>query len=63
MSAQYPTAAPTSPPSAPPPLNAEVEVLDLIARQVRKVPWPVGLSALFVLAMTWQHIPHWALLS
>jgi signal transduction histidine kinase/CheY-like chemotaxis protein len=50
-----------SPPSSP--LNAEVEVLELIARQVGKVPWPVGLSALFVLAMAWHQVPQWALLA
>lgn len=45
------------------PLNAEVEVLELIARQVSKVPWAVGLSALYVLAMAWHQVPQWALLT
>lgn len=45
------------------PLDADVEVLELIARQVDKVPWAVGLSALFVLAMTWHQVPQWALLA
>ena len=62
MSSQYLKAA-HPPPTNAAPLNAEVEVLDLIARQARKVPWPVGLAALFVLAVTWQHVPHLALLA
>ena len=45
------------------PLDADVEVLELIARQVDKVPWAVGLSALFVLAMAWHQVPQWALLA
>ena len=45
------------------PLDADVEVLELIARQVDKVPWAVGLSALFVLAMAWHQVPQWALVA
>ena len=51
MSTQHPPATPSS---GHAPLNAEVEVLELIARQVNKVPWPVGLAALYVLAMAWH---------
>jgi len=55
---------PTQHPStSPSPLNADVEVLELIARQVNKVPWAVGLSALYVLAMAWDQVPRWALLA
>ena len=60
MSTQHP---PATPPSGHVPLNAEVEVLELIARQVNKVPWPVGLAALYVLAMAWHQVPQWALLA
>lgn len=49
-------------PTRPVPLHAEVEVLALIARQAHKVPWPVGLAAIFVLAITWHQVPHAALL-
>lgn len=44
-------------------LDAEASVLELIARQVNKVPWPVGLSALYVLAMAWHQVPQWALVT
>ena len=60
MPTQYP---PDASPSGHAPLNAEVQVLELIARQVSKVPWPVGLAALYVLAMAWHQVPQWALLT
>lgn len=50
-------------PASAAPLDADVEVLHLIARQVNKVPWVVGLAALFVLAMTWHQVPRWALVA
>jgi len=63
MPTQHLSGTAPSHPAAPAPLNAEVEVLELIARQVNKVPWAVGLSALYVLAMAWNHVPQWALLT
>ena len=55
--------SPANGPGTPAPLDAEKEVLELIARQANKVPWPVGLAALYVLAMSWNQAPHWALLA
>lgn len=43
-------------------LSVDLQVLQLLANQVSKVPWPVGAAALVVCIMAWGAAPAWALL-
>ena len=60
MNQQY-----TPPPSSNQPprhLSVELQILNLLAKQVRNVPWPVGGAALVLAVMAWTNAPHWAVL-